>query len=113
MSGGRRCSIKFSGARTAGRRSTKVVGLQIAHSRRTASPNETPNIISSTTLIDTRGMRRGALAGLAAYGDAENALGAVVDGRNIILWRREKNEQKMVATVNDVVTTPLVHLRMK
>jgi beta-xylosidase len=66
----------------------------------------------ATTLIDTRGMRRGALAGLSAYGDAENALGAVVDGRNIILWRREKNEQKMVATISDVVTSPLVHLRM-
>ncbi|HZG54553.1 MAG TPA: family 43 glycosylhydrolase [Pyrinomonadaceae bacterium] len=66
----------------------------------------------ATTLIDTRGMQRGALAGLAAYGDAENALGAVVDGRNIILWRREKNEQKMVATITDAVTSPLVHLRM-
>jgi beta-xylosidase len=66
----------------------------------------------ATTLIDTRGMRRGALVGLSAYGDAENALGAVVDGRNIILWRREKNEQKMVATINNAVTSPLVHLRM-
>jgi beta-xylosidase len=66
----------------------------------------------ATTVIDTRGMRRGALAGLSAYGDAENALGAVVDGRNIILWRREKNEQKMVATVTDAVRSPLVHLRM-
>ena len=66
----------------------------------------------ATTLIDTRGMRRGALAGISAYGDAENALGAVVDGRNIILWRREKNEQKMVATITNAVTSPLVHLRM-
>jgi hypothetical protein len=66
----------------------------------------------ATTLIDTRGMRRGALAGLSAFGDAENALGAVVDGRNIILWRRERNEQKMVATINDAVTSPLVYLRM-
>jgi beta-xylosidase len=66
----------------------------------------------ATTVIDTRGMRRGALAGLSAYGDAENALGAVVDGRNIILWRREKNEQKMVATVTDAVKSPLVYLRM-
>lgn len=66
----------------------------------------------ATTLIDTRGMRRGALAGLSAYGDAENALGAVVDGRNIILWRRERNEQKVVATIADAVATPLVYLRM-
>jgi hypothetical protein len=53
-----------------------------------------------------------ALAGLSAYGDAENALGAAVDGRNIILRRRERNEQKMVETIADVVTSPLVYLRM-
>jgi hypothetical protein len=66
----------------------------------------------ATTLIDTCRMLRGALAGLSAYGDAENALGAAVDGRNIILWRRERNEQKMVETIADVVTSPLVYLRM-
>ncbi|HKP73208.1 MAG TPA: family 43 glycosylhydrolase, partial [Pyrinomonadaceae bacterium] len=67
---------------------------------------------TATVLIDTRGMKRGALAGLSAYGDAENALGAVVDGENVILWRREKNEQRNVANVAGVVRSPLVYLRM-
>ncbi|HZG54720.1 MAG TPA: family 43 glycosylhydrolase [Pyrinomonadaceae bacterium] len=66
----------------------------------------------ATVLIDARGMREGALAGLAAYGDGENALGAATDGRNVVLWRREKNEQKVVSTMADAVKTPLVYLRM-
>jgi xylan 1,4-beta-xylosidase len=66
----------------------------------------------ATALIDARGLKGGAVAGLAAYGDAENALGASTDGRNLVLWRREKNEQKVVSTVADAVRTPLVYLRM-
>ncbi|HYG08880.1 MAG TPA: family 43 glycosylhydrolase [Pyrinomonadaceae bacterium] len=67
----------------------------------------------ATVLIDTRGMKQGAVAGLAAYGDGENALGAATDGRgNVVLWRREKNEQKVVSTMADAVKTPLVYLRM-
>ena len=58
-------------------------------------------------------MKQGAVAGLAAYGDGENALGAATDGRgNVVLWRREKNEQKVVSTMADAVKTPLVYLRM-
>jgi xylan 1,4-beta-xylosidase len=66
----------------------------------------------ATVLVDARGMRQGAVAGLAAYGDGENALGAATDGRNVVLWRREKNEQKVVSTMADAVKTPLVYLRM-
>ena len=67
---------------------------------------------TATTLIDTRTQKPGALAGLSAYGDAENALGASVDGRNVVVWRREKNEHKTLATVADAVRSPLVYLRM-
>ena len=67
----------------------------------------------ATVLIDAGGLRGGALAGLAAYGDGENALGAAVDGRNVVLWRREKNEQRVVTTVADAVGRgPLIYLRM-
>jgi beta-xylosidase len=67
----------------------------------------------ATVLVDTRGMKEGVVAGIAAYGDAENALGAATDGRgNVVLWRREKNEQKVVSTIANAVRSPLVHLRM-
>jgi beta-xylosidase len=67
----------------------------------------------ATVLVDARGMKQGAVAGLAAYGDAENALGAAADGRGgVVLWRREKNVQKIVSTLADAVRSPLVYLRM-
>ena len=50
----------------------------------------------ATAVVDLRGMQDSTWAGLAAYGDAENALGISVDrtvarGGGTILWRREKN----------------------
>jgi xylan 1,4-beta-xylosidase len=67
----------------------------------------------ATTIVDTSGLSQGALAGLSAYGDGENALGASVDaGRNVYLWRREKNEQKIVATLRDALPSPRAYLRM-
>ena len=68
----------------------------------------------ATTVIDTRGMGpAGAVAGIAAYGDGENALGLGIDGRgSVVLWRREKNEQKVVLTVADAARSPRVYLRM-
>ncbi|MCA1564593.1 MAG: family 43 glycosylhydrolase [Acidobacteria bacterium] len=66
----------------------------------------------ATVLVDARALKGGAVAGLAAYGDGENALGAATDGRNVVLWRREKNVQKVVSTLADAVKTPLVYLRM-
>ena len=65
----------------------------------------------ATTIVDTRNMKAGAQAGLAAYGDAENALGiGVRDGRAIV-WRREKNQQQTV-TEETAPRVPLIHLRM-
>jgi hypothetical protein len=68
----------------------------------------------ATTIVDTSGLPAGALAGLSAYGDGENALGTSVDagGRNVYLWRREKNENKIVATLKDALRPPLAYLRM-
>jgi beta-xylosidase len=67
----------------------------------------------ATTSIDTSAMRAGALAGLSAYGDAENALGASVggDGR-VVVWRREKNEQRTLTTIDAPRGRGALHLRM-
>jgi xylan 1,4-beta-xylosidase len=68
----------------------------------------------ATTIVDTSGLPSGALAGLSAYGDGENALGASVGGgeRTVYLWRREKNENKIVATLPNALTSPRAYLRM-
>ncbi|MDQ3819879.1 MAG: xylosidase, partial [Acidobacteriota bacterium] len=54
----------------------------------------------ATTQIDTSAMQAGALAGLSAYGDGENALGASVSNGNLMLWRLEKGNNQVVAQVN-------------
>ena len=67
---------------------------------------------TATTLVDTKGMRAGALAGLSAYGDQENALGVAVGGGKIIVWRREKNDHKIITT-KDAPNSGRVYLRMR
>ncbi len=46
----------------------------------------------ATTMVDTPGLAYGAVAGLAAYGDAENALGVAYGGGKIIVWKRFRNQ---------------------
>jgi beta-xylosidase len=53
----------------------------------------------ATTEVETASLKPGALAGLAAIGDQENALGVSIGGDgSVVVWRREKNQQKTVAT---------------
>jgi beta-xylosidase len=67
----------------------------------------------ATTLVDTSGLAAGALAGLSAYGDGENALGVSVDARHTLyLWQREKKEQRTVGTVPNAFASPQTYLRM-
>jgi beta-xylosidase len=67
---------------------------------------------TATTMVDARGLAAGALAGLSAYGDAENAIGASVGaGGRVQVWRREKNEQRTLANV-DLASASSVYLRM-
>jgi xylan 1,4-beta-xylosidase len=54
----------------------------------------------ATTRIETQEMQRDALAGLAAYGDQENALGVAVIARRVVLWRLEKGQMQTVAEMN-------------
>lgn len=66
----------------------------------------------ATTAVETRSMTAGTLAGLSAYGDAENAVGAAVGGGKVVVWRREKNEQRTVTSV-DAPDGESVFLRMR
>jgi xylan 1,4-beta-xylosidase len=66
----------------------------------------------ATTLVETSGMKPGALAGLSAYGNPENALGIATGDGKIRLWRREKNEQKIVAE-EEAPNSPMIYLRVR
>ena len=65
----------------------------------------------ATALIDTSGMKREALAGLAAYDNGENALGVMVGGGKISVYLRQKGQHRVVATA-DAPNVPSVYLRM-
>lgn len=73
----------------------------------------------ATAVVDLRGMKGAELAGLSAYGDAENALGVSVDrGGGLVLWRREKNTYTSEAARRGPASLqrrPLetIHLRMQ
>ena len=47
----------------------------------------------------------GVMAGLCAYGDGANALGASLTSDSLVVWIREKNVQRIVATVPLAVKT--------
>jgi len=53
-----------------------------------------------TTRIYTRWMTPAGIAGLSAYGDQENALGASLSGSRIRLWRLEKGKTEELAQAN-------------
>jgi beta-xylosidase len=54
----------------------------------------------ATTRVNTKEMQRGAMAGLSAYGDQENALGVSVIDNRVTLWRLEKGTMQTVAEAN-------------
>jgi hypothetical protein len=66
---------------------------------------------TATTAINLSELKPGTQAGLAAYGDHENALGIAVGGGKVTVWRREKGDQQALATM-DVPRAPLIYLRM-
>jgi beta-xylosidase len=63
------------------------------------------------TTLDTRGLKQGALAGLSAYGDAENALGVAYGDGKVLVWRREKNQHQVVSS-SDAPAAAALRLRM-
>jgi beta-xylosidase len=76
-----------------GEHASDVLGAILAHSTTVG------DYVAETTL-DTRGMKRGAFAGLSAYGDAENALGIGVGDGKILVWRREKNQHNVASSTD-------------
>ncbi len=67
---------------------------------------------AATTMIDTASIRNGAIAGISAYGDGENALGLGFQNGRLILWRRERNNHRTILTA-DAPQGNQIHLRMK
>ena len=65
----------------------------------------------ATTVVDTRGLKLGAFAGLFAFGDPANALGAAVGEGKAVVWRRENNQPRTVAELDGVIW-PSVYLRL-
>ena len=65
----------------------------------------------ASTEIETRGSKAGTLAGLAAFGDRENALGVAAGGARLVLWRRQKGKHEILST-KDFPNLPEVFLRM-
>lgn len=66
---------------------------------------------TATVVIDTRAMKRGARAGLAAYQGNRDALGIAVGDGKVTVWLREGKEQKTVASAN-APASPTIHLRL-
>jgi beta-xylosidase len=66
----------------------------------------------ATTSVETRGLTGARTAGLAAFGDMENALGLIVGDGRVTLWRREKNEPHEVASA-DAPAGASLQLRMR
>ncbi|HUQ34080.1 MAG TPA: family 43 glycosylhydrolase [Pyrinomonadaceae bacterium] len=67
---------------------------------------------TATTVVETSGLKNGAMAGLSAFGEMENALGLSVGSGKVILWRREKNEQRTLETI-DAPEGASIQLRMR
>ena len=53
---------------------------------------------AATTQIDASNLAKNVIVGIAAYGDNENALGAGVKDGKLIVWKRERNKQEIVAS---------------
>jgi beta-xylosidase len=68
---------------------------------------------TATTVVETRGLKNGAMAGLSAFGEMENALGLSVGDGKLLLWRREKNEQRTLETMAAPEGASSLQLRMR
>jgi beta-xylosidase len=65
-----------------------------------------------TTQLNLDGLAKGALAGLSAFGNPENALGISVGDWQIKVWNMENKGRRTVASTKMTTATPLVSLRM-
>ncbi len=67
---------------------------------------------TATTQVDVNAVKNGAIAGIAAYGDGENALGFGIQNGKIVEWRRERNNQRTLSTSDAPVAGNQIYLRM-
>ncbi len=72
---------------SATRPSTNLVAAVLARS------TTTPDYVA-TAVIETRWLKAGAAAGICAFGDMDNAVGAVLQNGQVIVWRRERGERR-------------------
>jgi xylan 1,4-beta-xylosidase len=66
----------------------------------------------ATTLVSTAGMKEGTLAGLSAYSGRDDALGIAGGPGRIIVYLRERKQQRVVKAFNTTIT-PQLYLRMR
>lgn len=65
----------------------------------------------ATAALDVSRSSPQAVAGLAAFGDRANALGVSASSGQLLLWKREKEQQQTLATV-DLPKSSLLYLRL-
>src|SRR5215213_1666350 len=82
-------------------RASDAIGAILARSTTTGN-------YVATAEVQMSSLKPGVLAGLATIGDEENALGLSVarDGK-VSLWKRQKNESRIVATTTTPISTTL------
>jgi hypothetical protein len=67
----------------------------------------------ATTVVDASALAPGGSAGISAYGDEDNALGASVTAQRAVrLWRREKGKEQEIAVKPEAVASARPLLRM-
>ncbi len=66
---------------------------------------------AATTQIDRKSITSGAVAGLSAFGDGENALGFGLKDNKIVVWRRERNNHRTLSAT-DAPAGDQIYLRM-
>jgi beta-xylosidase len=66
---------------------------------------------TATTQIERKSLSGGAIAGLSAFGDGENALGFGLKDNKIVVWRRERNNHRTLST-HDAPAGNQIYLRL-
>jgi hypothetical protein len=75
-----------------------------------ARPTRAGDYVATTRVVPPREPDR-AMVGLAVYGDADNALGISATSTGIVVWKREKGVQQLLARAS-VDAGPSVDLRI-
>jgi xylan 1,4-beta-xylosidase len=85
-------------------RATNLVGAVLAKATTTGD-------YVATTLLEVGSLKPGVQAGLSAFGDSANALGLSVGEGKATLWRRQKAQREILATMA-APAAKQVHLRL-